>query len=383
MTLKDDVGEDRVERVGARWLVNTPKQEITISYDRHDTATRMKLPNQTVFITVPQGTTIHIEDIVLHHLNPERYDTEIEMVDAFRGHSLVLDYTLQQQLLSEGTKTVKFSLDQTGLQTALLGPVVRRSSDSWSTISGVAFGFLLGGWIITAGVAVILVRHIQALHPKLDSLTNIPDPFKRRPCSVPPLSSRAPEDCVEPHKQHGYFKLEKKTTGSLQSPRFVDDRLSTWSSQRLDKEDEVDAYMNEGIPKPLFMTPVERETVLQECHDYCGHRSKRSTADRVCQNYSWRTRGPDTANGRNVLLRVGVAQPWVTYRSLLCWIPGFAAWLSATGFHSSRGLLTLTTGVRSYLLGCIERVCLTGKVLARKADEGQNSLACGVHARPR
>ncbi|KAG9329551.1 hypothetical protein JZ751_004196 [Albula glossodonta] len=58
----------------------------------------------------------------------------------------------------------------------------------------------------------------------------------------------------------------------------------------------VDAYMNEGIPKPLFMTPVERETVLQECHDDCGHRSKRSTADRVCQNYSWRTRGPDTEN---------------------------------------------------------------------------------------
>ncbi|KAG9335332.1 hypothetical protein JZ751_005334, partial [Albula glossodonta] len=44
------------------------------------------------------------------------------------------------------------------------------------------------------------------------------------------------------------------------------------------------------------MTPEERETVLQECHDYCGHRSKRSTADRVCQNYYWRTRGPDTEN---------------------------------------------------------------------------------------
>ncbi|KAJ8333922.1 hypothetical protein SKAU_G00412410 [Synaphobranchus kaupii] len=83
VTIKDDVGETRVERVGARWLVNTPKQEITMSYDRHDTATRMKLPNQTVFVRVPQGTTVHIEDIVLHHLDSQTYETEIKIVDAF------------------------------------------------------------------------------------------------------------------------------------------------------------------------------------------------------------------------------------------------------------------------------------------------------------
>ncbi|KAJ8352156.1 hypothetical protein SKAU_G00236320 [Synaphobranchus kaupii] len=59
-------------------------------------STRMKLPNQTVFIRVPQGTTVHIEDIVLHHLDSQTYENEIEMVDAFRGHSLHLDDTLQQ-----------------------------------------------------------------------------------------------------------------------------------------------------------------------------------------------------------------------------------------------------------------------------------------------
>ena len=139
-----------------------------MSYDRHNTATRMKLPNQTIFISVPQGTTVHIEDTVLHYLNAERYDTEIEMVDAFRGYTLDLDDTLRQQLLSEGTKTVQFSLDQSGLQTTLLGPVVRRSSDPWGAISGIAFG-LLGGWIITAVVILILSRHIQTLHTKITS----------------------------------------------------------------------------------------------------------------------------------------------------------------------------------------------------------------------
>ncbi|KAG9332357.1 hypothetical protein JZ751_015327, partial [Albula glossodonta] len=52
----------------------------------------------------------------------------------------------------------------------------------------------------------------------------------------------------------------------------------------------VDAYMNEGIPKPLFMTPVERETVLQECHDDCGHRSKRSEFRGVQDSYSYSDR---------------------------------------------------------------------------------------------
>ena len=59
MTFKDDVEDTRIERIGPQWLVNTPMQEIAMSYDR------------------PQGTTVHIEDTVLHYLNPERYDTEI------------------------------------------------------------------------------------------------------------------------------------------------------------------------------------------------------------------------------------------------------------------------------------------------------------------
>ena len=52
------------------------------------TVKKMRIPNQTVFITVPQGATLHIGDIALHHLLPERYEAEIEMVDAFLGHDL-------------------------------------------------------------------------------------------------------------------------------------------------------------------------------------------------------------------------------------------------------------------------------------------------------
>ena len=63
------------------------------------------------------NTTIHIDDMILHHLNPDRYDGEIEIMDAFQGHNLTIDDTLQQQLLVEGTKLVKISLKRTGLTT--------------------------------------------------------------------------------------------------------------------------------------------------------------------------------------------------------------------------------------------------------------------------
>ena len=179
MSVKDEGTETRIERAGNRWVVNTPNTEILMSYDRHDTVTRMKIPNQTVFITVPRGATIHIQDIALHYLNPDRYDTEIEMIDAFRGHNFSIGDTLQQQLLAEGTKTVKFSLEPTGLKAIFSRHLVGQSPDLGHPISLVALGLLLSGWIITAGIAYMLHKHIQTLHAKLDSVVNIPDSFQR------------------------------------------------------------------------------------------------------------------------------------------------------------------------------------------------------------
>lgn len=46
----------------------TPATETLMSYDHQDKAT--KLPNETVFLTVPQGISMHIEDIVLCFHNP-------------------------------------------------------------------------------------------------------------------------------------------------------------------------------------------------------------------------------------------------------------------------------------------------------------------------
>lgn len=127
-----------------------------MSYAHHDTATKLTLPNQTVFLTVPQGATVHIADMILHHLSPDRHDTKIDIMDAFISHNLTIDDTLQQQLLVEGTKLVKFSLKPTGLTTTFSSHFSRSSPLQEHHVSLVALGLLLSGWIITAVVAHVM-----------------------------------------------------------------------------------------------------------------------------------------------------------------------------------------------------------------------------------
>lgn len=70
MSVRDEENETRVERAGSRWLVTTSATEILMSYDHHDTATKLTLPNQTVFLTVPQGAMVHSDDMILQSSQP-------------------------------------------------------------------------------------------------------------------------------------------------------------------------------------------------------------------------------------------------------------------------------------------------------------------------
>lgn len=139
-----------------------------MAYDRHDTATKLTLPNQT-FLTIPQGATVHFGDIVLHHLNPNRHDSEIEIIDAFRGHNLTIDDTLQQQQLAEGTKLVKFSLKPSHHRLTSAYSSRRSSLYQEHSVSWAAHGLLLSGWIITAIIAHIMYQYICRLQARLDT----------------------------------------------------------------------------------------------------------------------------------------------------------------------------------------------------------------------
>lgn len=121
-------------------------------------------------------------------------------MDAFIGHNLTIDDTLQQQLLMEGTKLVKFSLKPTGLTTTLSNHSSRSSPLQEHHISVVALGLLLSVWIITAMVANMMYRYIQKLQARMDSLMFVPH-FTRQSAAMPlalSCSSHHSQNCSNP-----------------------------------------------------------------------------------------------------------------------------------------------------------------------------------------
>ena len=54
-----------------------------MTYDHHDSITQIAIPNQTVFVSVPEGAIVHIDDLALYHLSEDRLDTEIKIPDSF------------------------------------------------------------------------------------------------------------------------------------------------------------------------------------------------------------------------------------------------------------------------------------------------------------
>ncbi len=92
--------------IGHRWLVNTPARTATLIYDQHDTTTHIILPNQTLGITVPKGSILHIDELALYHLTDDEYLAEIEISSFFKQRFFVLDTELEERIKEEGTKPI-------------------------------------------------------------------------------------------------------------------------------------------------------------------------------------------------------------------------------------------------------------------------------------
>ncbi len=52
---------------------------------------RIILPNQTLWITVPKGSILHIDELELYHLTDNEYQAEIEISPFFNSMPFVLD----------------------------------------------------------------------------------------------------------------------------------------------------------------------------------------------------------------------------------------------------------------------------------------------------
>ncbi len=74
-TPRPQVEVTQAKIIGNRWLVNTPARTATLTYNQH--ATRISLPNQTLWITVPKGSILHIDELTLYNLTDDEYQAEI------------------------------------------------------------------------------------------------------------------------------------------------------------------------------------------------------------------------------------------------------------------------------------------------------------------
>ncbi len=106
----------QAEIMGNRRLFNTPAQTATLTYDQHDTAMRIILPNQTLWITVPKGSSLHIDELALSHLTDDEYQAEIEISSFFKQHSFVLDPELEERIKEEGTQLIDLTPFDTALE---------------------------------------------------------------------------------------------------------------------------------------------------------------------------------------------------------------------------------------------------------------------------
>ena len=135
MSLKDGDTETRGEVVGNRWLGSTPVAEALTTYDRHETPTRLATPNQTVFLNVPQGVTVPLDNV-----------------------------TLRPPLLFEETRAVTFNIMSTGITTTPFRHVIGQfSSYLGRPLHIAALVLLLSGWILTAGITWVMYTHIQKM----------------------------------------------------------------------------------------------------------------------------------------------------------------------------------------------------------------------------
>ncbi len=89
VTPRSQVEVTHTEIIRNRWLFNTPARTDTLTYDQHDTATRIILPNQTLWITVPKGSILHIDELALYHLNDNEYQAQIKISRFSKQHSFV------------------------------------------------------------------------------------------------------------------------------------------------------------------------------------------------------------------------------------------------------------------------------------------------------
>lgn len=174
-TYRDDVTTTQIEKAGNKWLVNTPVSEAIMTYNRHDTATPIHLPNETMLIQIPVGAILHIKHLALYHLDADVHSVEFEITDAFKGHTLAVDNSLRNQVLFEGPKLAKISLQLGSLQATPVEPKPKRVPFTWGwdISDSLLLIFTLCGWATMGLLGWTLYQRIHKLQVSLSEQESV------------------------------------------------------------------------------------------------------------------------------------------------------------------------------------------------------------------
>ncbi len=172
-TPRSQVEVTQAEIIRNRWLVNTPARTATLTYDQHDTATRISLLNQTLWITVPKGSILHIDDLALYHHTDDEYQAEIEISPFFKQLSFVLDPEVEERIKEEGTQLIDLTPVDTALEAfARLPPAGAPIIRSWSAADTALCISTIVGYVVTLTLAFLLHKRVNAVQESLNRCTS-------------------------------------------------------------------------------------------------------------------------------------------------------------------------------------------------------------------
>ncbi|KAG1940206.1 hypothetical protein F2P79_016703 [Pimephales promelas] len=178
------VSETRAEIIGDRWLVNTPVLTATLTYDQHDTATRVSLLNQSMWIQVPKGAILHVDDLALYHLPSSEYESELEIPSFFKDHNFTLGPELELGIETGGSQFIDIAPLDSALQALSRQPPLTASPviRAWSAADTALCISMVVSHPLTSGLAFILYRRLNEVRSSTAKLTKaVSGGFRRNP----------------------------------------------------------------------------------------------------------------------------------------------------------------------------------------------------------
>ncbi|ROI15630.1 hypothetical protein DPX16_22739 [Anabarilius grahami] len=127
----------QAEIVGDRLLVHTPTHAATLTYNQHNTATRVSLPNPSKWIQVPLGSILHCCSLAVYCLSGKEDQSEPEIPSPSRNHHHTLDPGLELRIDKGGSQLSDSTPVDAALQALSRLPVLTSSprAQAWTAAS--------------------------------------------------------------------------------------------------------------------------------------------------------------------------------------------------------------------------------------------------------